>query len=81
MSVLHAVWRRRPNRSAAARAAREQLAGRILEDLAAALPDEDLGEDLAESLELYRVGSKPRCEEVEYLDLLEEAVERLAWGR
>lgn len=53
----------------------------ILDGLTGDLPDEDLGEDLVESLDLYRMGSKPRCEEVEYLELVEEAIERLAWGR
>ncbi|WP_407560590.1 hypothetical protein [Streptomyces sp. 184] len=88
MSVLVAVWHRRSGRLAAAgarrrraRSTREEFAGRVRGDLAADLPDEDLGEDLVESLDLYRMGSKPRCEEVEYLNLLNEAVERMAWGR
>ncbi|NGN63787.1 hypothetical protein G5C51_07680 [Streptomyces sp. A7024] len=53
----------------------------VLEDLAGELPDEDLEENLVESLDLYEMGSKPRCEEVEYLELVEDAIERLAWGR
>ncbi|WP_419997242.1 hypothetical protein [Streptomyces boninensis] len=53
----------------------------VLEDLSDELPDEDLEENLVESLDLYRMGSKPRCEEVEYLELVEDAIERLAWGR
>lgn len=81
MSVLHTVWHRRSSRLAAAGAAREEFAGRVRGDLAAELPDEDLREDLVESLDLYRMGSKPRCEEVEYLELLQEAVERMAWCR
>lgn len=88
MSVLHAVWHRRSGQLAAvgarrrrARGAREEFAGLVRGDLAAELPDEDLREDLVESLDLYRMGSKPRCEEVEYLELLQEAVERMAWGR
>ncbi|WBB63705.1 hypothetical protein O7599_14805 [Streptomyces sp. WMMC500] len=88
MSVLQSVWHERRRRFAAvearrrrARSTREAFAGRVRGDLAAELPDEDLGEDLVESLDLYRMGSKPRCEEVEYLNLVQEAVERMAWGR
>ncbi|WP_181786239.1 hypothetical protein [Streptomyces phytophilus] len=88
MSVLRTVWHERRRQFAAAgarrrrvRSTREAFAGRVRGDLAAELPDEDLGEDLVESLDLYRMGSKPRCEEVEYLELVQEAVERMAWGR
>ncbi|WP_326797850.1 hypothetical protein OG946_22685 [Streptomyces sp. NBC_01808] len=88
MSAMRTVWHERRRQFAAAgarrrraRGAREAFAGRVRGDLAAELPDEDLGEDLVESLDLYRMGSKPRCEEVEYLDLVQEAVERMAWGR
>ncbi|MGW7517154.1 hypothetical protein ACWGJ2_16340 [Streptomyces sp. NPDC054796] len=49
-------------------------------ELAVDLPDEDLAEDLDEALDLYVLGSKPRCEEAEYLELVEEAIERIAWG-
>lgn len=52
--------------------------GRAYDDIAAALPDEDLGEDLEDSLDLYVHGSKPRCEEAEYLELMEDAIERIA---
>ncbi|MGP3999222.1 hypothetical protein [Streptomyces sp. 8N706] len=59
---------------------REEFAGRVCSELAAALPDEDLGEELADCLDLYEMGSKPRCEEVEYLDLVQEALDRIARG-
>ncbi|MGP3973303.1 hypothetical protein ACTWQF_04540 [Streptomyces sp. 8N114] len=55
-------------------------AGHIYSDLADGLPDEDLTEDLTDSLELYVMGSKPRCEESEYLELMQEAIERMAQG-
>ncbi|WP_314171597.1 hypothetical protein [Streptomyces winkii] len=58
------------------------FAARIQSDLALDdLPDEDLAEDLSESLDLYVPGSKPRCEEAEYLELMEDAIERIARGR
>ncbi|WP_369205027.1 hypothetical protein [Streptomyces sp. PU-14G] len=73
---------RRPRIRRAARAARaDQLsgsAGHVYSDLADGLPDEDLTEDLTDSLELYVMGSKPRCEESEYLELMEDAIERMA---
>lgn len=56
------------------------FAGRVYSDLALALPDEDLAEDLSESLDLYVMGSKPRCEESEYLEMVEDAIERMARG-
>jgi hypothetical protein len=56
-------------------------AGRVQSDLAVDLPDEDLGEDLSETLDMYVLGSKPRCEEVEYLALMEDAIDRIARGR
>ncbi len=51
---------------------------RVYEDIAADLPDEDLAEDLADTLDLYRSGSKPACEEAEYRDLIQDAVDRMA---
>lgn len=45
--------------------------------LAQELPDEDIGDDLDEQLDAYRMGSKPRCEEVEYLWLIEDAQDRM----
>ncbi|WP_162931211.1 hypothetical protein [Streptomyces sporangiiformans] len=50
-------------------------------ELAADLPDEDLGEYLYDCIDLYEMGSKPRCEEVEYLELVQEAIERVERGR
>ncbi|MBO8186692.1 hypothetical protein [Streptomyces spirodelae] len=55
-------------------------AGHVYSDLTDGLPDEDLTEDLTDSLELYVMGSKPRCEESEYLELMEDAIERMARG-
>lgn len=56
------------------------LEGRVCSDLAVDLPDEDLREDLTDCLDMYELGSKPRCEEVEYLDLVQEAIDRIARG-
>ncbi|MET7601289.1 hypothetical protein ABZU45_03175 [Streptomyces avermitilis] len=56
------------------------LAGKVCSELAADLPDEDLGEDLDDCLALYELGSKPRCEEVEYLGLVQDAIDRIARG-
>ncbi|GAA3057840.1 hypothetical protein GCM10020000_45670 [Streptomyces olivoverticillatus] len=50
-------------------------------ELAAELPDEDLGQDLDDCLDTYVLGSKPRCEEVEYLELVQEAIDRIERGR
>ncbi|MEU6439060.1 hypothetical protein [Streptomyces sp. NPDC047046] len=50
---------------------REERLAALVEDL----PDEDIGEDLEAQADAYRFGSKPRCEEVEYLALLAEARE------
>ena len=58
----------------------DEIAARVCADLVEDLPEEDLGEDPSEALELYVPGSKPRCEEAEYLDLVEEAVDRIARG-
>ncbi|WP_309238113.1 hypothetical protein [Streptomyces albidus (ex Kaewkla and Franco 2022)] len=72
--------RRRPARFEAT--TKRDFAARIQGDLALDdLPDEDLAEDLSESLEMYVLGSKPRCEEAEYLELMEDAIERIARGR
>lgn len=61
---------------------RDLAAARIQSDLALDdLPDEDFGEDLTESLDMYVLGSKPRCEEAEYLELVEDAIERIARER
>ncbi|MER5227730.1 hypothetical protein ABT032_46740 [Streptomyces flaveus] len=57
------------------------FAGRVSSELAVDLPDEDLGEYLYDCIDLYEMGSKPRCEEVEYLELVQEAIERVERGR
>jgi hypothetical protein len=54
---------------------------RVRSELNDDLPEEDLGEELGDCLEMYELGSKPRCEEVEYLDLVQEAIDRIARGR
>ncbi|THA27627.1 hypothetical protein E4198_09595 [Streptomyces sp. RKND-216] len=50
----------------------------VYDEIAAELPDEDLSEDLADTLDLYRSGSKPRCEEAEYQYLIQDAVDRMS---
>ncbi|RLU83974.1 hypothetical protein CTZ27_27795 [Streptomyces griseocarneus] len=59
---------------------RGDFAAEVCGELAAELPDEDLGQDLDDCLDRYEFGSKPRCEEVEYLDLLQEAIFRIERG-
>ncbi|WP_404815339.1 hypothetical protein [Streptomyces thermolineatus] len=59
----------------------EEFAGQVCGDLSEDLPDDDFGENLDDWLEMYHAGSKPRCEEIEYLNLLREAAERIARGR
>lgn len=66
---------------ATARGERTALADRVHGELAAELPDEDLGQDLDDCLDTYVLGSKPRCEEVEYLELVQEAIDRIERGR
>ncbi|MEU9184118.1 hypothetical protein AB0D14_06030 [Streptomyces sp. NPDC048484] len=56
------------------------LEGRVCSELALDLPDEDLGEYLYDCIDLYEMGSKPRCEEVEYLGMVQEAIDRLERG-
>ncbi|WP_037870070.1 hypothetical protein [Streptomyces sp. SPB074] len=63
--------RRKAGREARARGRREARLAGLAEDL----PDEGIGEDLEALADAYRFGSKPRCEEVEYLALLAEARE------
>lgn len=57
-----------------------ELAGRVCSELSADLPEEDLGECLDDAMDMYRLGSKPRCEEVEYLGMVREAIERIEEG-
>ncbi|MFF2507951.1 hypothetical protein ACFVTY_31980 [Streptomyces sp. NPDC058067] len=71
---LRDLVRRRPG------PADEDFAGQVHSELALDLPDEDLREDLDDCLDLYEMGSKPRCEEVEYLRLLEDARDRIVRG-
>jgi hypothetical protein len=52
----------------------------VCSELAADLPDEDLGEYLNDAIDTYRMGSKPRCEEVEYLEMVREAIDRIEEG-
>ncbi|MFF6993772.1 hypothetical protein ACFY93_02230 [Streptomyces sp. NPDC008313] len=72
---LRPFGRRRPAQ------APSDLAGRICSELAADLPDEDVGEDLDDCLALYEMGSKPRCEEAEYLGMVQDAIDRIARGQ
>ncbi|MCC3771320.1 hypothetical protein [Streptomyces sp. UNOC14_S4] len=60
---------------------RDDFAAAVCGELAAELPDEDLGQDLDDCLDRYEFGSKPRCEEIEYLELLQEAIFRIERGR
>ncbi|MGP3927324.1 hypothetical protein [Streptomyces sp. 8N616] len=78
---LRDLVRRRAERVTAERLAQRDLAARIQSDLAAELPDEDVREDLADCLDLYEPGSKPRCEEAEYLSMVREAIDRMEGGR
>ncbi|EMF54872.1 MULTISPECIES: hypothetical protein [Streptomyces] len=57
-----------------------ELAGRVCSELSADLPDEDLGECPSDAMDMYRMGSKPRCEEAEYLGMVREAIERIEEG-
>ncbi|WP_320783401.1 hypothetical protein [Streptomyces sp. CRN 30] len=75
LRIRDAVRRRRAGR------VDPDLVGRVHSELALDLPDEDLFEDLEDCLALYRTGSKPRCEEIEYLEMVREAAERIERGR
>jgi hypothetical protein len=70
--------RRRPGSVAGVPSA--ELEGRVCSELSVDLPDEDLGEYLYDCIDLYEMGSKPRCEEVEYLGLVQEAIDRVERG-
>jgi hypothetical protein len=78
MTSLLTRVRRRRGRPARQAAVRRPPLSSAHEDIAADLPDEDLGEDLSDALDLYVHGSKPRCEEAEYLELMQEAIDRIA---
>ncbi|MEW2575694.1 hypothetical protein [Streptomyces syringium] len=60
---------------------RTAFADQVKSELTDELPDEDLGQDLEDCLAVYELGSKPRCEEVEYLELVQEAIDRIDRGR
>ncbi|MEU2869025.1 hypothetical protein ABZ769_07450 [Streptomyces olivoreticuli] len=60
---------------------RDDFAALVSGELAAELPEEDLGQDLDDCLVRYEFGSKPRCEEVEYLELVQDAIDRIERGR
>ncbi|CAL9533200.1 hypothetical protein [Streptomyces albus] len=80
--LLHRIRRTRTrNPHTTGRDRLPDAAGHVYSDLTDGLPDEDLTEDLTDSLELYVMGSKPRCEESEYLELMEDAIERMARAR
>ncbi|NBE55401.1 hypothetical protein GUY60_29040 [Streptomyces sp. YC537] len=57
---------------------RAAFAEAVRSELALDLPDEDLAEDPQDCLDLYEPGSKPRCEELEYLQLLRDARDRIS---
>lgn len=59
----------------------EDWESHVRSELALELPDEDINEDLDDCLDFYRPGSKPRCEEAEYLALVRDARDRIARGR
>jgi hypothetical protein len=84
LRVRGLVSGRRPGRRRAdgegRKAAGEGLAGQVHSELALDLPDEDLGEYLYDCIDLYEMGSKPRCEEVEYLGMVQEAIDRIERG-
>ncbi|MBF6044986.1 hypothetical protein GO001_07075 [Streptomyces sp. NRRL B-1677] len=71
--------RRRPV-SRSAEADREAFAARVCAELADDLPEEDLTQDLDDCLDRYELGSKPRCEEVEYLEMVQDAIDRIERG-
>jgi len=72
--VRDLIGRRRRGRAPA------DVEGRVCSELALDLPDEDLGEYLYDCIDLYEMGSKPRCEEVEYLGMVQEAIDEIERG-
>ena len=72
---------RRRREPVSAEPAGEELVGRVCSELSVDLPDEDLGEYLYDCIDLYEMGSKPRCEEVEYLGMVQEAIDRIERGK
>nr|WP_312018703.1 hypothetical protein [Streptomyces sp. I05A-00742] len=59
----------------------DAFADLVRSELCDELPDEDLGQDLGDCIDQYHLGSKPRCEEVEYLELVQDAIDRIERGR
>ncbi len=74
------VFALRNLRRRSAEAGREDFAARVCAELADDLPDEDLTQDLDDCLDRYELGSKPRCEEVEYLEMVQDAIDRIERG-
>ncbi|MBC2875922.1 MULTISPECIES: hypothetical protein [Streptomyces] len=82
--TFHRVTRPRagvPGARPGAHETSDAFAERVRAELCDDLPDEDLGQDLGDCLDQYHFGSKPRCEEVEYLELVQEAIDRIERGR
>ncbi|WP_128379185.1 hypothetical protein [Streptomyces cavernae] len=71
---IRAFAKRRPAESS------RDLAGAVQSELSLDLPDEDLAEYLYDCIDMYRMGSKPRCEEVEYLGMVQDAIDRIERG-
>ncbi|RFU87639.1 hypothetical protein DY218_05070 [Streptomyces triticagri] len=76
MSVRLRVFAGRSSSAGAVAGFAERVRGELVLDL----PDDDLGEDLEDCLDFYEWGSKPRCEEIEYLRLVREARDRMSRG-
>ncbi|MFM9369356.1 hypothetical protein [Streptomyces sp. Da 82-17] len=74
MSVRSRVFVRRRSRGGEL----DGYAEAVRSELELDLPDEDLAEDPQDSLDFYEPGSKPRCEELEYLQLLRDARDRIS---
>lgn len=68
----------RGRRTAATTAAGTYAGSRAYDDVVDELPEEDLAEVLSDTLDLYRTGSKPEPDEAEYLELIQDAVDRMA---
>ena len=81
LRVPNFVRRKAVDASAMDASAMDDWASHVRSELALELPDEDIGEDLDDCLDFYRLGSKPRCEEIEYLELVREARDRIDRGR
>lgn len=76
MSLIPRILRSR--RTALTTAGGGYAGSRAYDEVVDELPDEDLAEVLADTLDLYRTGSKPEPDEAEYLELLQDAVDRMA---